>query len=248
MNIDFATALFILYILIFLDILIAISITIRFLKNKVYESSIQKMCTFINKKIITEEENQAIKFLNKNRNVFMRVYVDLSQSNSLDQRQRKKIIEYVKKIKIDRRYHSVIRSKGKYNRIRTAICLGYLPSDKNRKVLEKALVEEEKFSVKLYMLNALTLINNPNSLETMVNSIKGAPEWYRKKANIIISEFGEKFHEYLPRIMNSDLTEIQFLIIHFAAKYIAGDLKEYLVNKSQSKNKDIAYAALRSLS
>lgn len=248
MNIDFATAFFILYILIFLDLLIAISITVRFLKNKAYESSIQKMCTFINKKIITEEENQAIQFLNKNRNVFMRVYVDLSQSNSLDQRQRKKIIEYVKKIKIDRRYHSDIRSRGKYDRIRTAICLGYLPSDKNRKVLEKALVEEEKFSVKLYMLNALTLINNPNSLETMVNSIKGAPEWYRKKANIIISEFGEKFFGYLPKIIDSELSEVQHLIIHFASKYIAEDLKKYLIDKSRSEDKDIAYAALRSLS
>jgi len=248
MNIDFATALFILYILIFLDILIAISITVRYLKNKAYDSRIQKMCTFLNKKIISEEENQAIKFLNKNRNVFMRVYVDLCQSNSLDQKQRRKIIEYVKKIKIDRHYHSVIRSRGKYDRIRTAICLGYLPSDKNRKVLEKALVEEEKFPVKLYMLNALTLINNPDSLETIVNSIKGAPEWYRKKANIIISEFGEKFHSYIPKIIDSELSEVQHLIIHFASKYIAEDLKKYLIDKSRSEDKDIVYAALRSLS
>lgn len=248
MNIDFETALFFLYILILLDILIVISIGVRFLKNKAYDNSVRKMCTFLNKRIITEEESQAIKFLNKNKNVFMKVYVDLCQSNSLVQRQRKKIIEYVKRIKIDRGYHSAIHSRGKYNRIRTAICLGYLPSDKNREVLEKALVKEKIFSVKLYMLNALTMINNPNSLETMVNSIKGAPEWYRKKANIIISEFGENFFSYLPKIINSDLSEIQFLIIHFASKYIAKDLEKYLVNKSQSKNKDIAYAALRSLS
>lgn len=248
MNIDLEAALFILYILISLDILIAISIGVRFLKIKTNDRRSQEMSTFLNKKIISEEENQAINFLKKNRNVFMRVYIDLRQSNSLDHRQRKKIIEYIKKIKIDKHYHSVIRSRGKYDRIRSAICLGYLPSDKNRKVLEKALVKEKNFSVKLYMLNALTMITNPDSLETMVNSIKEAPGWYRKKATILISEFGEKFHSYLPKIIDSELSDIQHLIIHFASKYIAEDLKKYLIDKSRSEDKDIAYAALRSLS
>jgi cellulose synthase/poly-beta-1,6-N-acetylglucosamine synthase-like glycosyltransferase len=94
----------------------------------------------------------------------------------------------------------------------------------------------------------------------MVNSLITAPEWYRRRAWVLISEFGEDLHEYFEDLKKRNEIEIKELLFYFSSVYVSEDLKLYLienveyliyrVNQSENdyKSKALLLQAIEALS
>ena len=57
----------------------------------------------------------------------------------------------------------------------------------------------------------------------------GAPEWYKKRVNVLVSEFGQKFYEYFEELKVRKEVEIKELLFYFSSVYVAEDLKLFLI-------------------
>lgn len=122
-----------------------------------------------------------------------------------------------------------LRSRNKIRRIRAAGALGVIKGEAATRTLEKALVNEKDYSVKLYMVNALSDIRDRSSLPILIESLVDSHRWYREKVNSLICDFGEDLHAYLPQIDKREEIEIKELIVYFSTIYISSYMKNYLV-------------------
>lgn len=130
----------------------------------------------------------------------------------------------------EKRFKKQLRAFSTIKRSEAAVYLGVLGSEEARLALEKAVAAEKKYSVKLYMANALADIGNKESLPTLIKTLYKAPDWYKDKANMLIADFGAAFEDYLPEIINSDDLESKQLILDFASSRFSSSLKKYLLD------------------
>jgi cellulose synthase/poly-beta-1,6-N-acetylglucosamine synthase-like glycosyltransferase len=124
-----------------------------------------------------------------------------------------------------------IRRLGSGSRTRrkeAATYLGIIGGDVAREALERALGEEEDYSVKVYISNALTDICDDKSLSPLIETLLGAHRWYRDKIISSVIEFGDGFFPHFARFRHSLDVEIIELIISFAAVNPGQELREYL--------------------
>jgi cellulose synthase/poly-beta-1,6-N-acetylglucosamine synthase-like glycosyltransferase len=243
MNLSFENVLLVVYIFVALIITVALAIIIFRLKKVQDIKKVRKMSDFLLFKFPKIPENKMIWYLFFNQKLFLYQFIELSQTLRLSEKNRQKILNYLKKQKFAKRYIKNLRSFRKYNRIEAATILTYLPEPDVVKALQKALKKEKKYLVKIYIANALAEINGSSALPEIIESIINAPKLYQKRIQILVRQFEDTFYEYIPQIINLNNEEVQLLIISFAANYIAQDLKEYLLSKIESKNSVIAHAA-----
>ena len=133
-------------------------------------------------------------------------------------------------VKVKKKYEKGLYSKKKLVRMETAVQMGILASESDRTSLETAILNENDFSVKIYIANALADIGDKRSIPALVASLIASHRWYRDKVNMLITDFGEDFHAYLPNIIEREEIEIKELIVDFSAVYISEYLKTYLLN------------------
>lgn len=117
----------------------------------------------------------------------------------------------------------------KLRRMEGAVELGYLGSDRARTNLETAIIKEKDTPVKLYIANALSDIGNRDSIPVLVSTLINSHRWYRKRVNMLLISFGEKFNNYLPEIKDRKEAEIKELIVDFARTHFSSQLKDYLI-------------------
>lgn len=221
-------------LLLYLDVLLFCFLLIRRVKNVNSKNSSKiKMGKMLNhlfqssgisKKDIGEQE-----------------YERLSDLVKIEESTRNKIENQTKRKKIFKKYVRRLSSSRSYRRAEASIILGKLSTKEAKQALEKAIVYEKNYPVKLYMANALSDIGEVSSIPVLVNSLIGAHRWYRDKVNMLIADFGEEFLRYFPEIRYNHRIEMQELIIDFATVYDSNELKEYLVwlinHKEQELNR-----------
>lgn len=141
--------------------------------------------------------------------------------------------------KVEKRHLKQLKSIFKASRIEAAVNLGLLGTEKARLALEAAIILEKDYPVKLYMANALSDINNEKSIPVLISTLINAHRWYRNRVNMLISDFGGKFNEYLPNIINNEFVEIKELITDFASVYYSDYAKNYLINLLNTREEGI---------
>ncbi len=205
------------------------------------------MTDFLTNEFESIREGEDIPFLRRNASLFLSRYVRLSQSTLLNDQFKQKAVRFIAGSGIEARFIRRLRSPLAFRRTEAAVFLGYLPTDDSRLALESRLPREGRYAVKLYIANSLSDIGDPSSLPSMIASLPGAPAWYRKKLWALIIDFGPAFRAHLPAILGSGEKEIQELVIEYASLNASEGMKEYLSERAESPDRDIANRALRAL-
>ncbi len=184
-------------------------------------------------------------FIFKNAKLTLRHFLELSQTFKFEKNYF--LLQDIRQSNIEKRYHKQLYSFQKMKRIAAAVYLGVIPSLNSQLTLENALKKEPHYLVRLYICNSLVDIASPSSIPLMVNSLIGAPLWYRNKVSTMLCSYGLEFHIYSSELLVREDIEIQGLLIDFATIFPADNLKNFLLLKSKSPIKDIAYRATRAL-
>ncbi len=156
-------------------------------------------------------------------------YCQISQSVRYDQQLKKNIASSINIDGFERKSLKGLKSRNITKKSEAALYLGVLGTEKARLALEKSLKKETNSTLKLYIANGLTDIGNKESLPALTHSLLNESRFYRNKVNMLISDFGEDFHRYLPEIINSQRIEFQELIVDFSAVYFSETLRNYLI-------------------
>lgn len=109
-----------------------------------------------------------------------------------------------------------------------SILLGLIGNNTSRLALEKALLSEEDYSVKIYISNAITDIYDPASIPVMIQALMGTHKWYRKRAISNILEFQNDFQPYFDSKTDESRIEIIELLIAYAGENFNQKTKAYL--------------------
>ncbi|WP_103927453.1 glycosyltransferase [Petrotoga sp. SL27] len=165
---------------------------------------------------------------------------EFQQSIKLNRQNEEKIKKTLEQVRLEKKYIRQLRSWFRIRRMEAAVYLGFLGTDNARLALEKALLKEKLYPVKLYIANALSDIKNEASLPVLVFSLFNAHRWYREKVNMLIADFGKSFNAYLPQIVDNQRMEIKELIVDFASVYFSEEVKNYLIQLIDSKNEAIS--------
>lgn len=172
-------------------------------------------------------------------------YYQISQSIRYDQQLKDNIAKLVDVGQFEKKALRGLRSGNIPRKAEAALYLGVLGTDSARRGLEAALEKETNTTLKLYMANGLTDIGNKESLTVLTNSLLSESRFYRNKVNMLISDFGEDFHNFLPRIINSQQIEFQELIVDFSEIYFSETLKNYLIELIRTRKETIEHLESR---
>lgn len=168
-------------------------------------------------------------------------YCQISQSVRYDQQLKENIAALVDIDSFEKKAFKGLKSHNITKKAEAALYLGVLGTKKARLALEESLKKETNSTLKLYIANSLTDICNKDSLPVLVNSLLNESRFYRNKVNLLIADFGEDFHRFLPAIIDSQQIEIQELIVDFSAVYFSETLRNYLVSLIDSRKETIAH-------
>lgn len=156
-------------------------------------------------------------------------YLKMRKSISLSREDDVRVESWTNTKKLERKYSRKLRRGLKVTRAEAAFSLGRLGTKAARLALEKRLLKEKNFTIKLFIANALSDINNPESLPVLISSLMRSSHFYRSRVNMLIADFGQEFHDLLPSLIYSEKEEIRELIVDFAEVYYSDDLKNYLI-------------------
>lgn len=210
-----------------------------------HHKKISFMRKYLNDSLSLGSRRQDKDFFSNNVNLAVPLFLELRQTLQFESSHF--LLNCIRQSKIENYYQKQLYSSRKIKRITAAVYLSAIPSVNSTLALENALKKEQDYLVGLYLCNSLVDTNSLSAIPTMVNSIIGAPLWYRNKVSTLLCSFGVEFHAYIPNLLSREDIEIQGLLIDFAAIYPADDLKNYLLEKSQSPIKDISYRATRTI-
>lgn len=168
-------------------------------------------------------------------------YCQVSQSVRYDQQLKENIASFIDIDSFEKKSLKRLKSHNITKKAEAALYLGVLGTEKARLALEESLKKETNGTLKLYIANGLTDIGNSESLTVLTNSLLGEGRFYRNKVNMLISDFGEDFHNFLPEIIDSHRIEFQELIVDFSAVYFSETLKNYLIQLIGTRKESIEH-------
>ena len=229
MEMSLETILIIVILLLYVDIMLICRIVINKAKREQQNESVK------------QNDEKLLNLLNggrtycKGSKLFFN-YAALKQTIKLEETFGEDFKSFILNENIVRKYIKRLKSFFKVRRIEAAVYLGIIASEDAREALENAMLKEKDFPVKLYMANALADIHNPRSIQALVSTLINAHKWYRNKVNLLIADFDEHFHAYIPNIAQREEIEFKELIVDFASVYISEYLKSYLEGLIESRN------------
>ncbi|NCB42565.1 MAG: glycosyltransferase [Clostridia bacterium] len=169
------------------------------------------------------------KTLSKSYKLDAEKYLKMRKSINLPKEENARVEAWADIKELEKKYIAKLKKGLKVTRSQAAFALGRLGTTNARLALEEKLLIEKNFTIKLFIANALSDIGNPESLPILINSLMNSSHFYRSRVNMLIADFGQKFHELLPSFVHSEKEEIRELIVDFAEVYYSDALKDYLL-------------------
>lgn len=163
-------------------------------------------------------------------NIEISNYARISQLSRVDPHTKRNLEQAVDKGKFEKKCLRKLASPFETTKIEAIKYLSTLATPKARMSLENKLKSEKNGTVRLYIANGLADIGAVESIPVLTESLLNASRFYRDKVNMLISDFGEVFHAYLPVISGRSEIEIKELIVDFGSVYFSEELKNYLIN------------------
>ncbi|MFC1481757.1 HEAT repeat domain-containing protein [Candidatus Neomarinimicrobiota bacterium] len=248
MTYDSGVLTFLFYLFSAIIVAVLVLLFYRRRKHELLDHKRIKMAEFILDVFPDIESNTRVDAIDRDLFLFIEQYIQLQQSLVISEELRLKILDYLVWRKRDRHYIKRLRSISRFRRTEAATVLGYFIGADIHDALVEALSREKHYSIRLFFANALADIGQAESIPHLIASLVGAPEWYQKKIHVSLAQFGQLFYRYIPAIIHQQDKEIESLIIHFAAEYVAEDLKDYLIEKTGSDDTAVSHAAIGALS
>lgn len=168
-------------------------------------------------------------------------YCQVSRSVRYDQQLKENIANFIDVDSFEKKSLKGLKSHNIPKKAEAALYLGVLGTEKARLALEESLKKEKNGTLKLYLANGLTDIGNRESLTILTDSLLSEGRFYRNKVNMLISDFGEDFHNFLPEIIDSQRIEFQELIVDFSSVYFSETLKNYLIRLIGTRKESIEH-------
>ncbi|WP_083258719.1 glycosyltransferase family 2 protein [Cellulosilyticum sp. I15G10I2] len=222
MSLSFEVCLVIVVLLLYTDSIIVLKLLANRLKKiGRQEDLIKQKKRLINVFLGERKRRQTKRFTDS--------YRQMKHSIILDQKQKQTIESALDINQYEKKNIKRLSSLFSLRRIEAAAELSLIASDKAREALEKAITKQKSYPIKLYMANALSDIGNEKSIPVLVATLMNAHRWYRDRVNMMIIDFGEAFHAYLPQIIHRNEAEVKELIVDFAAQSYTTTLKAYLI-------------------
>ncbi len=108
--------------------------------------------------------------------------------------------------------------------------LGIIGDDQARLGLERAILKENDYSVKVYLSNTLTDIRNNSSIPVLIDALIGSHRWYRTKAISNLMEFGSDLFPFFLKMRDTRSIELIELNVQFAEANFHDETRGYLFN------------------
>ena len=156
-------------------------------------------------------------------------YLALKRTFRFDSEQEQRIESRMPLDKLQRKLIRALNSPKPTKRAEAVFTLGRLGTTQARLALERHLLTEEQFTLKLYTASALSDIGHSDSLPVLIHSLKNASRFYRTRVNMFIADFGQAFHDLFPKLKSSRKEEIRELMVDFASVYDSGEMLQYLI-------------------
>jgi len=212
-------------------------------KHKIFEAQVLNYINSEFKNFVATKKNIRNNPYLSDKKLFILKYIDYCQISD-----NKDILEKINTVfkltKIDKKYINQLNSFLKFRRMQAAVYLGYIQTNKAIEALETRLKKENKNLVKIHIAEALSKHKKSSSIPIIVNSLTDATEYYKNKIFVILSSFEDVLFEFISKNLQSQLIEMQELIINFAENYPAENLKKHLIEITNNKI-DIKNAKLK---
>ncbi|MCW2278164.1 glycosyltransferase [Heliophilum fasciatum] len=186
-------------------------------------------------------------FFRRYRRTMMRYVVAFCQNISVHDHRAQRLFQQLARLGMDRYYIKRLDSAWRSRRMEAAVMLGLFPSSAVREALEQAIRQERDLVVRLYLAVALSEIADRCSLPVLLDTLVGAPAWYREKVQALLHDFGQGIVDYFPQWVLRPEKEVQLALVDVAAAYATEELKRYLLWQSRSPLPAVAHAAVRSM-
>lgn len=238
-------------VLTFFCVILAVGIVLLFLfklKHQRKQLLRQRMTQFLVEALSSDSQDQIRPYAVKYPKLVLRLLIEVAQGIQVNQQSHKALIQMICSTGVEKYYHDRLESAKGLKRMDAAMHLCSLPTVETQIALEKALNREGSWQVKLYLVNALVDIDSHESIPMIVDTLLGAPPWYRVKINRMLSAFGERFYAFLPSLLTRRESEITSLVVDFASQYPSELLRCYLKEKALSTvDESLSYRALQAL-
>lgn len=209
-------------ILIVIDVFFAWSIYVSRIKNDIHNE------------ITQDQRHMLIRILSDKGSAVMKktdpaIYLTMKRTFQFGAEWEAKIEALLPMNRLERRAIRALRSSNLTKRAEAVFALGRMGNENARLALERQLLIEDHFTIKLYVANALSDIGHSASLPVLIRSLHHASRFYRTRVNMLIADFGQAFHALLPKLYYSKKEEIRELLVDFASVYDSQELKQYLL-------------------
>ncbi len=101
--------------------------------------------------------------------------------------------------------------------------------------------------MKLFLAAALAAAGEGAAIPALVDALAGEPAWFQRRIAGIVASLGDELASFVPMLAPRPEKEIQLLLIHAAGRIPSTALRDYLVTRVDSKDRDVAHAAFRAL-
>ena len=177
----------------------------------------------------------------------LRLLLELSQSVQIDKDVHHHLVTLLCSTGIEAYYHRRLESNDPRKRMDAALHLSTLPTGNTCMALAKALRLESRYNVKLHLCSALVDINHYEAIPDMINTLPGAPQWYRTRVNMLLVDFGKPLFDHLPSLLSRPEPEIESLVVDIAPFFPGENIRQYLLGKANQSAPDIRYRSARVL-
>lgn len=140
-----------------------------------------------------------------------------------------------------------LRSRRSMDRIEAANYLGYLPSPGVVESMRAAFVREQVATVRYRMAVALLQLDPVGAIPVLGASLPDSSPWYFERVGALLLDGGRATYEIRDRLADSSDPRMPMLLLEFAGRYPAQDLRELLEREVRHEDAWVAEAAARSL-
>jgi cellulose synthase/poly-beta-1,6-N-acetylglucosamine synthase-like glycosyltransferase len=140
-----------------------------------------------------------------------------------------------------------LASRDPHRRMRAAIRAPLAATPSLLTALVRTLERERCRPVKLFMAAGLAAAGEGAAIPSLVDALAGEPSWFQRRIAALLTNLGDEMASFVPMLKTRPEKEIQLLLIQAAGRHPSTALRDYLVARIDSPDRDIAHAAFRAL-
>jgi cellulose synthase/poly-beta-1,6-N-acetylglucosamine synthase-like glycosyltransferase/HEAT repeat protein len=192
-------------------------------------------------------DRAADRFVHRHRWLFLEECARVADTIAFGAAERAWLHEVLVRTRTDSLLARELSSRAPRRRMRAAMRVPLAATPGLLTALVRALEGETRRSVKLFMAAGLAAAGEGAAVPTLIDALSGEPPWFQRRIAGLLSNLGDEVASFVPMLAARPEKEIQLLLIHVAGRHPSTVLRDYLVARVDSNDRDIAHAAFRAL-